>query len=100
VRLINLSGADSVHHPELGSASVGADGVFDVGPELGGELVKQRGQWITEAEHVANAARAELLELSDPHKVPEVLASLRARIVELEAQVAKLTPKGKTAAKK
>jgi hypothetical protein len=90
MRLINLSGAVSVQHPEFGTANVGDDGVFDVSPDLGAALVEQRSQWLTEAEHVAQAACAELLELSDPRKASEVLRSLRARTVALEAVVAEL----------
>ncbi len=84
MRLISLTGAETVQHPELGTAEVGEDGVFDVPEELGNELVKHAGMWQTEAEHIAARARAELADLSDPNKVPEILRAIRQRVSDNE----------------
>jgi len=88
MRIIALSGAQSLLHPVFGAVEAGPDGVFDVPAAFGEELVKQRGAFITEGEHLANQVKASLLELSDPHKIPQVLHDLRERIASLEAELA------------
>jgi len=88
MRVIALSGAQSIQHPTFGTAEVGSDGVFDLPTDFGEELVAHKGQFITEGEHVANQVRESVLELSDPHKVPQILHDLRARIVALEEKLA------------
>lgn len=91
MRIVSLSGAINVQHPEHGTAKVGSDGVFDVGPELGAALVKQRSHWVTEDEHIASQVRDELLDLSsDPRKIPEAIRALRQEIADLKKQVATL----------
>jgi hypothetical protein len=88
MRVIALSGAQSLLHPVFGAVEAGVDGVFDVSAAFGEELIKQRGQFITEGEHLANQVKASLVELSDPHKIPQVLHGLRERIASLEAELA------------
>lgn len=88
MRLINLDGAQSVQHPEHGTAEAGADGVFDVGTLLGQALLADRAHWATEADYVAAQAQQALEDLADPKKVPHVLLELRTRIADLEAELA------------
>lgn len=87
MRLVSLTGAESVNHPEHGSATVGSDGVFDVPDGFGQFLLRAKAQWCTEADKLARDARAALRDLANPKKAVQVLADVRARVVELEQQV-------------
>lgn len=87
MRIVALSGAQSLVHPVFGAAKAGADGVFDLPAEFAAELVKQRGQFVTEGEHLANQVKASLEDFADPHKIPHALHGLRERIAAIEAHL-------------
>lgn len=91
MRLVNQQGAESVQHPDHGSAEVGEDGVFEL-PEPFGEALRAQApaQWRTEAEHIAEAATRRLRELADPERAAEVLDFVHGRVASLEAEIASL----------
>ena len=84
MRIVALSGAQSLLHPTFGAAEAGADGVFDLPIEFADELLKQRGQFLTEGEHLARQVQASLEDFADPHKIPHALHGLRERIAAIE----------------
>ncbi|HUX71928.1 MAG TPA: hypothetical protein VMV41_15525, partial [Cellulomonadaceae bacterium] len=87
MRIVALSGAQSLLHPVFGAAEAGADGVFDLPATFADELLKQRGQFITEGEHLANQVKTSLEDFADPHKIPDALHGLRQRIAAIEAHL-------------
>lgn len=86
MRLISLSGAESVVHPEFGETSH-EDGVFEVSDEFGTALLNDAANWTDEAKHLAALAQAELEALTDPANVLAILKDLRERVADLQEEV-------------
>jgi cell division protein FtsB len=84
MRLVNLSDAQSVAHPDFDQVDAGEDGVFEVDDVLGLALLRDAAHWREESQYLAEQAQNELLDLSDPGYAAKVLKDLRARIAELE----------------
>jgi hypothetical protein len=93
MRVIALSGAQSLLHPKFGEAEAGPDGVFDLPQEFADALLTHRGQFISEAEHITAQVARDLVDLADPHKIPQVLLELRTKITDLEAKLAEASGK-------
>ena len=90
MRLVSLSGVESVVHPVHGEAAAGDGGVFDVDDLFGHALLRDAAHWREESDHLATQARDELEALSEPGQAAKVLAELRDKVTELEAKVADL----------
>lgn len=86
MRLISLSGAESVVHPEFGETSH-EDGVFEVSDEFGAALLGDAANWTEESKHLAALAQAELEALTDPANVLAILKDLRERVADLQEEV-------------
>lgn len=71
-------------HPEHGTVNAGSDGLFEVSPELAGELLRQPA-WATEEEHVADAGTVSLRDLYNPATLADALTALRLEVATLRA---------------
>ncbi len=90
MRVISLTGATSVTDPETNEGhEASADGVFDLPEPYGLHLTtKHASLWRGEAQHKAAQRAALVEELRNPNVLSTVVAELRERVVDLEAQVA------------
>lgn len=93
MRLVSLSGVESVVHPVHGEATAGADGVFELADDFGRALLADAAHWREESTHLAEKAKEELESLTEPGHVAEVLTELRDEIAQLKEKVTELEGK-------
>jgi len=93
MRVVNLTNADSVRHPDTGDVyEAGEDGVFDLPEPFATHLVrKHASQWRSESEQEAQLQREKVARLKSPHEAAAVMADLVDRVEALEATVKQLT---------
>ena len=85
MKIVSLTNATSVVHPVHGTATVGADGTFELGAEFAAELLRYTTLWATQTEHLAEAASIDMSELYDPAHSATVLALAREDVALLRA---------------
>lgn len=85
MKLVSKTNASSVVHPVHGSVHADADGLFEVGPEFGAELLRFSGQWALPPDVFAERDVVDVGGLHDPTLAAEVLALLREDVAILRA---------------
>lgn len=85
MRIVNLTGAESVVHPVHGTFQADADGVFDVPAELAVELLRFRTLWSTEQARLHEEQTPALVDLYDADAGLRLLDAWREQVRLLDA---------------
>lgn len=89
MRVVSLTNADSVRHPDTGDVyEAGDDGVFDLPEPFATHLVrKHASHWRSESEQEAQQQRERIARLKSPHEAASVMADLVDRVEALETVI-------------